>query len=205
MAQRTRNAPVQSRSKETVERILDATARILEQRGYGGLTTNHVAAEAGVSVGSLYRWFADKQSLVEALRQRTNDRILAELSAAMVATAPLPSREAVGAVVNALVEQLREHAAVVGALLRESPMGTHQNVLPDVEQRLAGYVRVFVLQHAPELGDSERETRIHLAMGITLAACMRAVFDCPDGVDPERLVTMTADLLALGLTVPGPS
>lgn len=204
MARSTRRGPVQARSRQTVERLLDATARILDRRGYSGLTTNHVAAEAGVSVGSLYRWFDDKAELVEALRQRSSDQILAELSTVLVETTSWPVREGVGRVLDTLVGQLSAHRAVLGALLNESPMGSHQNLLPDVEQQLAGHVRVFVLRHAPDLTETERETRIHLALGLALGACLRVVFDRPAVVDAERMVEMAADLLTLGLSVPDP-
>lgn len=63
----------QSRSKATVEAILEAAARILSQAGWAGLTTNAVAARAGVSVGSLYEYFADKQAIVDALLDRHLD------------------------------------------------------------------------------------------------------------------------------------
>lgn len=200
---RSRAQPAQQRSKETVQRILDATARILGERGYSGLTTNHVAAEAGVSIGSLYRWFDDKGDLVEALRRRSSEQILDELSATLASAAALPPREGVSAVLASLVEQLQAHRSVVGALLAEAPMGAHQNLLPGIEQQLAGYVRIFALRHAPVLSEAERETRIHLALGIALGTCLRVVFDRPEAVDPHRMVEMTADLLTLGLSLPG--
>lgn len=205
MAGSVRKAPLQERSRQSVERILDATARVLAVRGYAGLTTNHVAAEAGVSVGALYRWFDDKGALVEALRQRSSDQIFESLSETLVRTAELPVREGVGQVLAALIDQIREHDAVLGALVHESPLGSHQNLLPGIERQLAGYVRVFVLRHAPGLSESERETRIHLALGLALSSCLRVVFDKPGSVDPDRLVEMTADLLTLGLSIPDPS
>ncbi len=65
-----RKAPAQRRSVETVERILDAAARLFDERGYHGTTTNHVAEAAEVSVGSLYQYFPNKDSLLVALAQR---------------------------------------------------------------------------------------------------------------------------------------
>ncbi len=50
-----------------VETILDATTRVLKERGYEALTTNYVAERAGISIGSLYQYFPDKVSLLEAL------------------------------------------------------------------------------------------------------------------------------------------
>lgn len=49
-----RKAPRQARSQQMVEVILEATARVLGERGYAGTNTNVVAERAGVSVGSLY-------------------------------------------------------------------------------------------------------------------------------------------------------
>lgn len=65
-----RKSPSQERSRRTVERILDAAARIFHEQGYAGATTNDVADEAGVSVGSLYQYFPNKDALLVALTRR---------------------------------------------------------------------------------------------------------------------------------------
>lgn len=60
-------APVQARSRATVEAILGGTARVLALRGYAGCTTNHIAEAAGVSIGSFYQYFPDKDAVIAAL------------------------------------------------------------------------------------------------------------------------------------------
>jgi AcrR family transcriptional regulator len=65
-----RKRPAQLRSRRTVDAILDAAARIYGERGYAATTTNHVAEEAGVSIGSLYQYFPNKDSLLVALEER---------------------------------------------------------------------------------------------------------------------------------------
>jgi AcrR family transcriptional regulator len=55
-----RKKPRQQRSQDTVECILDATARVLCATGYDRASTNRVAMAAGVSVGSLYQYFPSK-------------------------------------------------------------------------------------------------------------------------------------------------
>lgn len=62
-----RKKPAQSRSRFTVQQIVEAAARVFEQRGYAGTTTNHIAATAGVSVGSLYQYFPNKDSILVEL------------------------------------------------------------------------------------------------------------------------------------------
>ena len=64
---KARKAPRQARSQETVAVILEASARILEADGLRGFNTNAVAARAGVSIGSLYQYFPNKDSIVLAL------------------------------------------------------------------------------------------------------------------------------------------
>src|SRR5688572_19155443 len=50
-----RKRPRQERSRHTVDAMVTAAARVLRERGVAGLTTNHIARAAGVSVGSLYQ------------------------------------------------------------------------------------------------------------------------------------------------------
>ena len=64
---KARKAPGQARSQETVCVILEASARILESDGLRGFNTNAIAAKAGVSIGSLYQYFPNKDSIVLAL------------------------------------------------------------------------------------------------------------------------------------------
>jgi len=62
-----RKYPRQERSRRTVARILDAAARIFQEQGYAGATTNDIADEAGVSIGSLYQYFPNKDAVLVAL------------------------------------------------------------------------------------------------------------------------------------------
>jgi AcrR family transcriptional regulator len=72
---RRRRKPTQRRAQQTVEAILDAVVRILKREGSRGITTNHVAEVAGVSIGSLYQYFPDKSAIFVALHGRHIDQI----------------------------------------------------------------------------------------------------------------------------------
>lgn len=71
-----RKPPTQARALRTVETLFEATARILETEGEAGLNTNRVAERAGYSVGTLYQYFPDKQSLLVAMVRRERERVL---------------------------------------------------------------------------------------------------------------------------------
>jgi AcrR family transcriptional regulator len=63
-----------------VDVLLEAAARVLLARGYSAATTNRIAETAGVSVGTLYEYFENKNQLFEALIQREVGLIVAEVS-----------------------------------------------------------------------------------------------------------------------------
>jgi AcrR family transcriptional regulator len=65
-----RRTPQQDRSLQKVELMLEAATQLLEQGDVGALTTNAVAAKAGISIGTLYQYFDDKEALLDALVQR---------------------------------------------------------------------------------------------------------------------------------------
>jgi AcrR family transcriptional regulator len=65
-----RNEPRQARSRERVRRVLDVADEILAADGAEGLSTTRVAEEAEMAVGTLYRYFPDKETIVEALAVR---------------------------------------------------------------------------------------------------------------------------------------
>jgi AcrR family transcriptional regulator len=97
---RPRKQPRQARAQHTVNAIIEASARILEEQGHGGFTTNAVAELAGASIGTLYQYFPDTDTLLGALIARETSRLVEEVEAAsMVAT----GRGALDGVIKAAV------------------------------------------------------------------------------------------------------
>lgn len=68
-----RRSPRQERSRDTVEAILEAAAQVFERHGYAGGTTNRIAERAGVSIGSLYQYFPNKDAIVVEVMHRHID------------------------------------------------------------------------------------------------------------------------------------
>lgn len=68
-----RRTPLQSRGQATFERILDATARLLDEVPTEAITTNLMAKAAGINVATLYQYFPNKQAVMLALFERQSD------------------------------------------------------------------------------------------------------------------------------------
>lgn len=102
-----RKRPRQARSKATVDTILEATSRVLVKQGFDRLSTNAVAAAAGVSIGSLYQYFPNKEALVSALIDRHMEEMNSAILAELTRVAKLPLAEAARCVVELTI---RAHA-----------------------------------------------------------------------------------------------
>src|SRR6266516_4649370 len=66
----SRRKPTQTRARITVETIFEATARIIERDGAGAVNTNAIAERAGISVGTLYEYFPNKEAVLIAMARR---------------------------------------------------------------------------------------------------------------------------------------
>ncbi len=74
VALKVRTEPVQQRSAVRIHRLLDVAAELIDEKGIDGLTTSNVAARSGSSVGVVYRYFPNIQSLLRSLASRNMER-----------------------------------------------------------------------------------------------------------------------------------
>ncbi len=116
-----RRIPRQARAGETVSAILEGAAQILEAGGLAAFTTNAVAERAGVSIGTLYQYFADKNALIRALAERELQATLTRVRQALLGEIdPTPEgrvRVMIRAMITAFRGRQRARKAVLQALL----------------------------------------------------------------------------------------
>jgi AcrR family transcriptional regulator len=101
-----RNAPVQARSAARLTALLDATAAVLDEIGMERLTTAIVAERAGASIGTVYRYFPDRVTLLQALAARNLERLEERIDAVIAAT-PGSATDALDAVAEAFEAMFR--------------------------------------------------------------------------------------------------
>jgi len=124
-----RKRPRQSRSQATFDAIVEATARILVENKPRRLSTNQIAARAGVSIGSLYQYFPNRQAIVRALVERE----LARAEAMRPGILDDPTRPIADRVRAAVDWHLEVHAA--NPSLARALRGLAAKVLPAEEIR----------------------------------------------------------------------
>jgi len=111
-----RKQPRQRRAQVTVEAIVEAAGLALERDGLDGLTTTGIAELAGVSVGTLYQYFPDREAILGALVERQHERTHAAFRALLTTVADVPLRDAVDQMLARLLRVFVEHAPFAGPL-----------------------------------------------------------------------------------------
>jgi AcrR family transcriptional regulator len=111
-----RKTPVQARSAASVEAIREATIQVLLSVGKEQLTTTRVAERAGVSVGTLYQYFPNKSSLLQAVLRGHLDNVYRAITHACESAQGLPLAEMAGALVTPFLEAKMKHADISRAL-----------------------------------------------------------------------------------------
>jgi AcrR family transcriptional regulator len=157
-ALRLRKQPLQARAQETVRAIVRAAAQVFATRGYAASTTNHIAERAGVSIGSLYEYFPNKDALLIALMEEHLREAREILAAAAVdaASAPGGLRGIVRQFVRAMVEFHARDRALHRVLFEETPLPPRiRRHLADLEQqiteRVLDYLRAQPGVRRPDL------------------------------------------------------
>ena len=115
---RLRRVPQQSRSRDRVERILDAAASLVVSAGVEVVGTRSIGEAAGVPVASLYQYFADRDDILLALVERDVEAMDARVQADLAALPRFTIRDIVGATVAAFVSVYRQRPAFVMIYLR---------------------------------------------------------------------------------------
>ena len=111
-----RKTPRQARSEATVDAVYEATIQVLLAGGASRLTTTRVAERAGVSVGTMYQYFPNKQALLYAVLSRHLDEVLAKVEGACRAGAALPAAQMVEGLVATYIEAKTSNTEVSIAL-----------------------------------------------------------------------------------------
>lgn len=111
----------QERSRVTVDALVEATARILVREGFDRASTNRIAEQAGVSVGSLYQYFPGKEALIAAVIERHSQEIMQVVHGALAEANKRPLRQAVRIIVAAAIEAHRVDPKLHRVLAEQIP------------------------------------------------------------------------------------
>jgi AcrR family transcriptional regulator len=176
----------QARGRRRIEEILDAAGRVFADVGYAGATTNAIAAAAGISPGSLYQFFANKEAIAAALEERYADLIRRAHDGAIDGSAGESLEEAVDALVDSVVAF---GIATPGfrALFADRRMPDHLTASShDLHLAMVGRVEAIVDAHATHLSRVQR-SRVTL-VSVQLCRAVMPLIVAAEGAERLALV-----------------
>jgi AcrR family transcriptional regulator len=185
-----RKEPRQPRARATVDAILVAAAQLLRSDGAARLTTNRIAARAGVSVGSLYQYFPSKEAVLAALRERHGRWYGEVIRAEMERDWRRPLRDAVRSGIAEMVALHRADHALHRALANGE-----RGLRADVEAEFRARLEAFLGERAAELRPLDPELASFVAVRALEAVIHGAALDAPERLEEPAFVDEVSELL----------
>jgi len=183
-----RKSPGQARSRALVEAVVEAGSRILANRGWAGLTMQQVATKAGVSPGSLYQYFPDKESLVAEIVERQSKRELAfQLERFAHAPASMTVADELDAMVHAVLAFQKQEGPLMRQTLRAMPHLGRYHLLSERTCQASRAVRLLLERHRASLAVTDLDVATHVLANAIHSLTHDGVLPRPDTLDDEVL------------------
>ena len=156
-----RKKPRQARSAHTVSVILEAAARILEDEGIAAYNSNRIAEIAGVSIGSFYQYFPNKEAVTASLIRQSQEYLVTEIDGAIDRAADMDFEEALDVLLSVLVAYQLERPVLAAALDREEARLPVDDILEKTRRGMMSMLVAFLRKHSV----SAREGGLEIIVG----------------------------------------
>jgi AcrR family transcriptional regulator len=192
---RPRKTPRQARAEATRARILDAARGVFATHGYSAGTTNRIADAAGMSVGSLYQYFPNKDAiLVELVRSHVDEGTRHVLAATNASDTDEDLDTLVRGVVSAMVEVHARDRRLHRVLFEESPRPPPLLAeLADLEDGVVGLLTDRLTERCPDLVDPALPARIVV---VTIESLVHRMVATDRPLDIDRFIDEATRLVA---------
>jgi len=181
-------APRQARSRKTHARILDATERLLNADPYGEISMPGIAGEAGISVGGLYGRFSSRDTLLEAVHARYQERRDAFLRGRFEAATDSDLATRVEVFVGTFVELHSKNAGVLRSFIIRhwlAAEGPTESVLQDVRDHKS-QIAEFLCRGREACLTPTCRSAIRRAVEYVISISKEQIVVSPDNLDDLR-------------------
>lgn len=146
-----RKQATQERSRATVDALIEATARILVRDGFDRASTNRIAQEAGVSIGSLYQYYPSKEALVAAVIERHTRELMEVVRVALAEVAGLSIEKAVRKLVSVAIDAHRIDPRLHRVLAEQIPRVGRLAKVETFNRQIYSLLRAYLKDRRSEL------------------------------------------------------
>lgn len=188
----TTRAPATRRSQLTVEAILQSFAELCTQYGYDEVTMNLMAERAGVSVGAIYQYFPNKESVAVALYEEVSSRAALAVREAILQNIDEPIAVTLPRALGELLRAYQENRAVLIDMPEASPRLRKAVRHVGVEDLINRSSRLYIEQHADELGPRDLDLFRYCLYAVVKGCVREFVVNPLQGVTESRLLAELA-------------
>ncbi|WP_063038054.1 TetR/AcrR family transcriptional regulator [Nocardia pseudovaccinii] len=188
-----RRRPTQERARATREHILDTAAELFGERGIADTSTNRIAAEAGVSIGTVYRYFADRSVIVEELLRRLLENVERRFTERVFGLSDKPMLEMITGILEVITDELVANARLVRALV--GGVQFYSSGIPEFEPRLRLLVKLLLIQLLGPGDDHEYDVMTFVLINTGFAVVLRASALDVDSRERKEAIEMTARMI----------
>jgi len=163
-----------------VERIITGGREVLLEDGYDALSTNRIAARAGVSPGSLYQYFPDKDAIIDAVVQRYGDDLAEQVAAALGDRLGDVGPRMIRDTADALLTALEKDVGLLRVSMEELPAARHRDRRVALERRVRELCVAYLAGRSDLLRSDDHTTTAWMLVLTAEALTVRYVLDAPD-------------------------
>lgn len=195
-----RKLPQQDRSRLTVAAILDATTHILTAEGYDNATTNRIAERAGISIGSLYQYFPNKESLMAALMEQHSNDIAAVVESKLQQLFDVPPAVAVPELIRAVMAAHAINPCLHHVLSEEIPRSERPPHMQTADARITALLRAYLTRWRDCIYPQHLDMTVFIVSRTVESLCHSAVIEHPSFVRNSQFDQEVSTLLLRYLT-----
>ncbi|MEO1110634.1 MAG: TetR/AcrR family transcriptional regulator [Pseudomonadota bacterium] len=197
-----RRQPKQLRSRLMVETIVEAARQIFSEQDFKTASTNLIAERAGISIGSLYQYFPNKDSLILAVQKKHHDEVLALVKGAMDRSQDLPLRDAISLIVGANLDMHLQSPRLHAAFDEWIPTQSKHVDRESFQQDMAANVLNFLSERPDVDLGGQLKPAVFVIMNMVRSVMHAAVQDCETVPDRHQIIeSLTVSIL--GCLTPG--
>ena len=192
--------PGQARSKASVQAMVQACARILERRGYAGLSTNAIAEVAGVSIGSVYEYFPGKDAIVARLVQDMVAEVRAMLEGRLALTDSRNDlNSAMRYFLGAIYRLMRKHRELLRVLVFQVPYLHQLPATRQLEIELQQVLMAGLDYTREQYALNAQPHTLYLMTTSVAGTLMHLVLVAPPAMEPEGILDALAEKMTAWL------
>ncbi len=195
-----RKVPQQQRAQFTVDCILKAAESIIVKSGYDAATTNNIAEVAGVSIGSLYQYFASKEAIAAALVESAVMNATEVLRDCLIENMAKPLEESARQIIRTILETRKQYSFIFLRLPREVPKLGRLSRNVTTEKFLYNTIRAYYQHHRTEIGVEDIEVAMFVSEHIIVGSIDAYLNNNAPVITDEQLVEQLSDAFVKYLT-----